>query len=348
MQTGDVYLWWGRHLKKPLKHKRLMKRAYWHCLFWLLVVLAGSGYALAGYATFSRFLSHDRYSGVMTTAFLVGVPFSTCALISYYLSLKRQASLKKVALTCLGSLFLAIFLCFAIFREGGICILLFLGIAVLPGVLGVVLGTAMATVWRNAHRTLMSVVAILPLAFGGVEQQVPPQDVFHETDRSVFIKAPPEVVWRNILHPTNIRPGELAEGYAYKIGVPYPVEATVVEPKVGGIRKSTWQRGVHFDEEITALKKDRYIEWIYHFTDASFPPGSLDDHVKVGGTYFDLTDTSYTLRPADGGTYLDLSVRYRVTTTFNWYAVPVARFFIGDTASTLLHFYKERSERRTS
>jgi len=47
-----------------------------------------------------------------------------------------------------------------------------------------------------------------------------------------------------IMHPANIRPGELKDGFAFQIGVPYPVDAEVIQPAVGGIRKSRWQRGV--------------------------------------------------------------------------------------------------------
>ena len=148
------------------------------------------------------------------------------------------------------------------------------------------------------------------------------------------------------MHPAEIQPSELGSGFAFWIGVPYPMGAEVIEPRVGGIRKSRWQRGVSFDEEITALETNRYVRWVYHFDDDSFPPGSLDDHVKVGGTHFDLEDTSYRLKPEGPDTRLEISVRYRVTTNFNWYAAPWADFLVGDTAVALLTFYKNRSERQ--
>ena len=87
-----------------------------------------------------------------------------------------------------------------------------------------------------------------------------------------------------------------------------------------------------------------HISWKYRFDSDSFPPGSMDDHVIIGGKYFDLNDTSYTLTPEAGGTRLDIAITYRVSTGFNWYAVPMANFLISDTADALLNLYKNRAE----
>jgi hypothetical protein len=83
----------------------------------------------------------------------------------------------------------------------------------------------------------------------------------------------------------------------------------------------------------------------YRFKPDSFPPGALDDHVRIGGEYFDLIESSYSLAPHDGGTRLTLRSRYRVSTHFNWYAGPVADFLIGDFSEVILRFYARRAER---
>jgi len=45
-----------------------------------------------------------------------------------------------------------------------------------------------------------------------------------------------------------------------------------------------------------------------------------------------------------GGTHLEISVKFRVSTSFKWYAKPWANFLISDTAEAILHFYKNRAE----
>jgi hypothetical protein len=70
----------------------------------------------------------------------------------------------------------------------------------------------------------------------------------------------------------------------------------------------------------------------------------LDDHVRIGGHYFDLVDTSYELVPRGAGTELSIRMRYRVSTQFNWYAEPIARWLVGNFEETILAFYKRRGE----
>jgi hypothetical protein len=70
-----------------------------------------------------------------------------------------------------------------------------------------------------------------------------------------------------------------------------------------------------------------------------FPPGSLDDHVVIGGHYFELIDTTYTLQPEGRGTRLSYDVNYRISTQFNLYADWVARWLLGDFGDVMLRFY---------
>ncbi|WP_210404820.1 SRPBCC family protein [Hahella sp. CCB-MM4] len=161
---------------------------------------------------------------------------------------------------------------------------------------------------------------------------------------SVHIDAPPEIVWEFIVNPKDIEPDELGDGLAYKIGTPYPEEAFTELTDEGRIRHVRWAKGVTFDEVITDWEENRYVRWTYQFRPESFPPGALDDHVVIGGKYFDLIDTSYQLTPDEQGTTLTLRVKYRVSTNFNWYSGPLSKLLVDDTAKTLLNFYKARSE----
>ena len=70
-------------------------------------------------------------------------------------------------------------------------------------------------------------------------------------------------IWHHINYPTNIDPAELAGGVAYKISVPFPIEARTLSEGVGGQRQLIWQRGIRFSETITAWQQDRHIAWNY-------------------------------------------------------------------------------------
>ena len=164
-------------------------------------------------------------------------------------------------------------------------------------------------------------------------------------NHSIEIAAPAEVIWHHINYPTNIQPDELKNGWAYRIGVPYPVSARTLDERVGGKRELQWQHGVKFQEVITKWQPTQHIAWRYEFEADSFPPDSLDDHIVIGGRYFQLNDTSYTLAPLpNGNTRLSISVGTSIRTSFNWYAEPWAKFLLSDTAQTILNFYKVRAE----
>jgi hypothetical protein len=128
------------------------------------------------------------------------------------------------------------------------------------------------------------------------------------------------------------------------IGVPPPISGQLRETAEGRVRTTTWGKQVHFDEVIRDWVPERHVRWSYRFSGDSFPPGALDDHVVIGGHYFDLVDTSFTLEPEGGSTRLTTRVRYRVSTQFNFYADGVARFLLGDLSEAGLRLYKARTE----
>ena len=103
-------------------------------------------------------------------------------------------------------------------------------------------------------------------------------------------------------------------------------------------------KSIHFDQIAAEWQDNRHVRWTYRFDVDSFPPHALDDHVAIGGHYFDLLDTAYTLTPAGSvTTELSITMRYRVSTQFNWYADGVARVLIGNFEEVILDFYRHRA-----
>jgi hypothetical protein len=89
------------------------------------------------------------------------------------------------------------------------------------------------------------------------------------------------------------------------------------------------------------------VLWTYKFSKDSFPPQALDDHVRIGGTYFDVVNTEYALRDVPGGTEIRATMHYRVSTNFNWYVRPIAAFLVGNFEYAALRFYAHRAEQAT-
>ena len=190
----------------------------------------------------------------------------------------------------------------------------------------------------------VNALLLLPLLLAWPESQQPLPLALSRSEQALHIAAPPTVVWGLINHATQIAPAEMRDGLAFRIGVPYPREAITGAVDGGRVRKLRWAGGVAFDEPVTAWEENRYIAWTYSFASDSFPPGTLDEHVLIGGKYFDLVDTSYRLVPENGGTRLEIVVDYRVSTHFNWYAEAAGRLLVDDAARAILRFYQRRAE----
>ena len=227
--------------------------------------------------------------------------------------------------------------------EGLICAVIIIPMFALLGSLG---GLAMGAVCRATNwpkQTLYSLAAI-PLLLGAIGDQLPNPELLNSVQRSTVVHAAPEQVWAHLNRAVDIQPAEFGATWAARIGVPMPLSGVTEMTNEGLVRKSLWNKAVHFDEPISDWQPNRYLRWSYRFFADSFPPHALDDHVMIGGHYFDLKDTSFTLTPVAGGTRLDIQAHYRVSTQFNFYADRVAQLLLGNMMETGLQFYKNRSE----
>jgi len=238
---------------------------------------------------------------------------------------------------------LFVFGAFLIMIEGIICVVL---AAPLFGLIGGLAGLAMGAVcrWTRWPRQTMYGVAALPLLLGGFEQYLPvPQEV-HSVERAYIVSASPERIWSQLVVAENIRPSEIGSAWMYRIGVPLP-ESAVTEVIDGKeVRHIRMGKRIHFDQTAADWEPNRRVRWLYRFSSDSFPAAALDDHVRIGGTHFDVLDTEYSLRQLPAGTELRVRMSYRVSTPFNWYARPIAEFLIGNFEETALKFYGHRAE----
>jgi hypothetical protein len=244
------------------------------------------------------------------------------------------ASAAATALFVLGSLLALI--------EGMICVVIILPLFTALGMIGGVLMGLVCRFTSWPKQTLCCVV-LLPLALGGIDRDKPLPDNVLAVERTILIGAPPEVVWGELMNARDIRADEVENAWLFRIGVPVPLEGRIVAG-AQPTRRVRMAKNVYFDELITELRENERASWTYRFYPDSFPPYALDEHVAVGGLYFDVRDTSYTLARHGDGTEVRMRIGFRVSTRFNWYANPVARYLIGNLIESNLGYYRRRSE----
>ncbi|NUO77203.1 MAG: SRPBCC domain-containing protein [Lysobacter sp.] len=232
----------------------------------------------------------------------------------------------------------------AIGLEGLICVIIALPMFATIGAFGGLLMGAICRYLKRPRQTLYG-FALLPLALGAIENPNP-EGRLERIERRILIAAPPAEVWRQLMTADAIRADEVDSAWTYRIGVPKPLAGVVRETPTGLVREVTMGKGIHFQQMSTDWQPQRYVNWRYHFDADSVPAGALDDHVRIGGKYFDLLDTAYTLTPRAGGTELSMTLDYRVSTAFDWYAAPLGRWLLGGQSETLLAFYRRRAEAR--
>jgi hypothetical protein len=228
--------------------------------------------------------------------------------------------------------------------EGLICAVLAVPLFGLVGALGGILMGAVCR-WTRRPRPAIYSFAALPLLLGGLEQNLAlPQDI-RSVERVRTISASPEAIWTQLTVAKDIRPDEIGTAWMYRIGVPLPLSAVTVLADGTQVRHIVMGKGIRFDQIAADWQPNCRIRWTYRFANDSFPAGALDDHVRIGGRYFDVIDTEYVLRKLNAGTELRVTMRYRVSTAFNWYTQPIAEFLVGNFEEAALRFYAIRAEK---
>lgn len=316
------------------------ERSWWR-LPWLWPIAAG---ALAGIVLRLVYSgdSGGRYNAMMS-AFVLLVPVVVGAVTVYVAELSARRTWGYYFFTAATANALFVVGTFVILIEGLICAVIALPLfAVVGGLAGIATGAVCR--WTRWPRRTVYGLAVLPILFGALEQYVSLPDETQSVERTLMIAAPAEQVWTQLLTARQIEPSEIDSAWMYRIGVPPPLSATTETQGGELVRHITMGRNIHFDQVSADWEAGRRVRWTYRFEADSIPPHVLDDHVRIGGPYFDLIDTEYSLAEAPGGTQLHVRMRYRVSTHFNWYAAAVARFFVGNFEEAALAFYARRAE----
>ncbi len=229
--------------------------------------------------------------------------------------------------------------------EGLICMIFALPGAILCSIVGGVLGGALARFLRVKRGTVVC-LALLPFLLAPLETLINPPVQTREVRTEIAIHAPAAIVWQNIERVKPIQAAEMPDSWAQRIGFPRPVEATLSYEGVGGVRHATFERGLLFIETVNAWEPDRRLSFTIRADTSHIPATTLDEHVTIGGRYFDVLDGEYRIEPAANGTViLHLTSRQRLSTDFNAYAGLWTDAVMRTLQNNILAVVKARCER---
>ena len=296
-----------------------------------------------------RVLAGLQMSGfeVMSWGFIVLMPFALGCVTVYCAELRGRQSLWVWALLPWVAVGGALAGTVLALLEGWICVVMFapaaLVLATAGGIAGGVAGRTIRS--RRGRAITMACVMVLPVFTSTWERPVFHQLESRRVENVIDIQAAPEVVWRNIERVPAIGKDELPKTWAGRIGFPDPIEATLTHEGVGGVRNATFERGLSFIETIDTWEPEQRLGFTIAANTDKIPPTTLDEHVRVGGEYFDVLRGEYRLEPLGNGvTRLHLSSQHRLSTDFNWYAHLWTDAVMSDLQWRILQVIKGRCE----
>jgi hypothetical protein len=281
--------------------------------------------------------------GAMMGSFIFLAPAAVSAVTVYLAERRARRGWGYYAFAGMFSNVLFVVGTLMILIEGWICAIVILPLFALFGVVTGLLMGAVCRLTRWPKQAAYSVV-VLPLLLGAVEPTAGLPVREKTIDRTLLIDAPRNVVWDQLMNVRDIRHDEVGSAIAFRIGVPPPMSAISGSQDGAVVRRISMGKRVYFDQVAVEQREQEYVRWAQRFYPDSFPPGSFDEHVVMGGPYFDIGEVEYTLTPEGGGTRLSVSMHYRVSTRFNWYADAVARLMLGNVEEVLLGLYQSRAQ----
>lgn len=315
------------------------------------IALIASGIGIgAAYGLFLRWgaqlFPRSSVFAVMSIGFIFVLPLAIGFASVYVVERRQPQPIWLWLLISSAAVVLVIAGTMLVLWEGAICALMFAPIGISAGIIGgLIAGFWLRSRRGNVSPIPLACVMILPLLITPWESRVFARRDLRTVESTIEIKASPSAIWKNIERVPRISSQELQPSWSHSIGFPNPVEATLSGEGVGGVRHATFEGGVLFLETINVWEPEHRLGFSIQAQTHQIPSTTLDEHVTIGGQFFDVMYGEYALEPlANGATRLHLLSRQRVSTNFNWYAHLWTDAVMSDLQKRILLVVKNRSE----
>lgn len=281
----------------------------------------------------------------VSIAYIFVLPVILGAIPVLFSTKEQLKSYKTYLLLPWGIVLTFFFLGFISGFEGMLCLIVIFGPFILLGSLGAFIFRILKL--RNkTDQTKLYASLLLPFLVIMIESNIEPKDEFHTVRTSIEVNADKSVVWTNIKNVKDIKASEIAWHFIHFIGIPKPLDGRLDKEGVGGIRKITWEKGIKFEEKIKTWEEGKGFTYDINVDSQSIPPTTLDEHVMIGGKYFDVVEGAYSIDSIDQSKcIITLQCKYRVSTTLNFYSKWWADYVLNDFNVMILEVIKARSER---
>lgn len=307
-------------------------------------IFAGLGIGLLSGLVFRLAASIPEFKSllsVMSVGFLFGGPFAVGFLSIHYIERnnlsKSEAFFWPIVPLVFGSL-----ATYILNMEGLICIVMFLPAAMIFAGLG---GLCARQKKLKSKHSALALLA-LPFALQFAENNVNFSTQNHHVQNTIEIQGSATDVWTEIKSVKTIQSNELSDSWVHKIGFPRPLDAEIDKEAAGGIRTARFERGLVFIETVNEWLPNQKLSFRIDIEPKDIPPTALDEHVTIGGPYFDVLEGTYRIEDhGNGRIVLHLQSQFRLSTHFNFYSSLWTDLIMHQIQSDILGVIKKRVEK---
>lgn len=299
------------------------------------------------YAMILRFIFGIRWNelfDVMSISFLVCLPFIVGFLSIYF---SKIEIIQKTAYTFFFPwipIFVFFVLTLILAWEGWACWLMVLPLFLLASSIGGLIARYLK-LRRPKNNLYVSAMIFIPFLMSPIESLIGSIPETYEAYTYIDIHASADKIWSNVTRVKEI-PEHQDKGWLTNfLGFPRPVKAELDFLGEGGYRKAIFTNGLVFHETVTDYIDNKRMVFTIKANPHEIPSATMDEHVVIGGEYFDVLNGTYELEKLDLNTYrLHLYSHFKLTTSFNFYAGWWAKWIMKDIQNNILQIEKYRAE----
>lgn len=310
----------------------------------LKILAIPTAYALVLRLIFGIETWKDIYS-VMSISFLFCLPVITGALTVFY---SPEHNAKKIAYRIFAPwmpIFLFFFFTLVFSLEGWACWLMALPLFLIAASLGGFIG-AFFKFRKKGNKVSVTLLVLFPLFISPVESMIESVPGTYRAYTCIDIKSTPEKIWSNVTRVREIKQEQDKGWLTRSLGFPRPVKAELNFEGVGAYREAIFTNGLVFHETVSEYEDKKKMVFSIKAYPHEIPSTTMDEHVVIGGKYFDVLNGTYELEKLNDKTYrLHLYSHFQLNTTFNFYAGWWARWIMKDIQNNILQVEKERAEK---
>ncbi|MCB0643273.1 MAG: hypothetical protein KDC44_16605 [Phaeodactylibacter sp.] len=309
----------------------------------LLAIFLATSYALVVRYLYGVEDWRSFYS-VMSVSFLFLVPVIVGGLAVYFSNDDLARKWTYQIFFPWVPIFLFFMVTLVLAWEGFACWIMVLPLFLIAASIGGLIGGALKKQY-NRKELKLSLLVLLPFCLSPVESYIGSIPAVYEAYTYIDIEAPAEEIWSEVTRVREIAP-EDDQGWLSKfLGFPRPLRAELNYEGVGAQREAIFTNGLVFHEEVLEYEHQKRMVFSIDADPQEIPSTTLDEHVVVGGQFFDVLTGTYELEALSPTTQrLHLYSRFELNTTFNFYAGLWARWIMKDIQRNILQVEKRRAE----